>query len=357
MLTKESNELIKELKHKTKYKNLLENTHLKKLFHKLESSEFDYDMPEIVHKTGKYPCNQFMVKRLFNKSLKYPHISSLKWSSNSTYSVNISLNVYSNNSREINPERLNLLVYALSFICSFSNRNRNITIHLVLLGDKKKYTGKFTRNEINTAGCKFNDFTAEICVWRLEECIKVLFHECIHALRFSSVEDSKEIIEKYNQKYNCNSEVLRIDETYTEIWARILNCYFVAKLTSFQEEDLDLYKYFCILLGIEREFSFLQGFKVGNELKKINNEVKNNPKKDPNKETSVVSYYIGTAEIFNNFEDFLIFCFRDNNPLYLKDGRLFNSFLLGCKGIPVKRLNKENKSYDTMRMTAIELKI
>ena len=353
MLTKESNELIKELKPRMKYKDLLESTHLKGLFHKLESSEFDYDMPEIVHKTGKYPCNQFMVKRLFNKSQKYPHISSLKWSLKSTYSVNITLNIYSNNLKEINSERINLLVYALSLICSFSNRNRNITIHLVLLGDKKKYTGKFTRNEINTAGCKYDDFTSEICAWRLEECIKVLFHECIHALRFSSVEDSKEIIEKYNKKYNCNSEILRIDEAYTEIWARILNCYFVAKLTSFQEENLDLYKYFCILLGIEREFSFLQGYKVSNDLKGKNKVNKN----DPNKSTSVVSYYILTAEIFNNLENFLIFCFRDNNPLYLKDGRLFNSFLMGSKGIPVKRLNKKNKSYDTMRMTAIELKI
>ena len=352
MLTKESNELIKELKHKTKHKDLLENTHLKRLFHKLESSEFDYDMPEIVHKTGKYPCNQFMVKRLFNKSQKYPHISSLKWSSKSRYSVNITLNVHSKDTKEIDHKRINLLVYALSFICSFSNRNRNITIHLVLLGDKKKYTGKFTRNEINTAGCKFNDFTAEICVWRLEECIKVLFHECIHALRFSSVEDSEEIIEKYNQKYNCNSEVLRIDEAYTEIWARILNCYFVAKLTSFQEEDLDLYKYFCVLLGVEREFSFSQGYKVSNELKK-----RNKMKKDPNKETSVVSYYIITGEIFDNLENFLIFCFRDNNPFYLKDGRLFNSFLMGSKKVPIRKLNQKNKSYDTLRMTAIELKI
>lgn len=348
MLTKESNELIKELKTRMKYKDLLESEYLKKLFHKLESSEFDYDMPEIVHKRGKYPCNQFMVKRLFNKSQEYPHISSLKWTLRSIYSVNISLNIYSKDIKEIDHKRINLLVYALSFISSFSNRNRNITIHLVLLGDKKKYTGKFTQNEINTAGCKFNDFIAEICVWRIEECIKVLFHECIHALRFSSIEDSDEIIEKYNKKYKCNSDILRIDEAYTEIWARILNCYFVAKLTSFQEEQLDLYKYFCILVGIEREFSFLQGYKVYTDLKEKNKI---------DKKTSVVSYYILTAEIFNNLENFLIFCFRDNNPLYLKDGRLFNSFLLGCKRIPIKRLNKKNKSYDTMRMSAIELKI
>ena len=168
------------------------------------------------------------------------------------------------------------------------------------------------------------------------------------------MEDSKEIIQKYNQKYNCNSDVLRIDEAYTEIWARILNCYFVAKLTSFQEENLDLYKYFCILLGVEREFSFLQGYKISNDLKGRNNI---NKKIDPNRETSVVSYYIITAEILNNFKNFLNFCFRDNNQFYLRDGRLFNSFLLGCNGIPVKRLNKKNKSYNTLKMTSIELKI
>jgi hypothetical protein len=350
MLTKESNEFIKELKSKMKYKDLLKSTYLKKLFHKLEASMFDYDKPDIVHRVGNYPCNQFMVKRLYNKSLKYRNISSLKWLLKSKYSINISLNIYSLDEREVSEDKVNLLVYALSFICSLSNRNRDMIIHLVLLGDKKKYTGKFTKSEINTAGCKFNDVESEICVWRMEECIKVLFHECIHALRFSSIKDSKEIVDKYNRLYNNTSDKMLIDEAYTEIWAKVLNCYFVAKISSFNEEDLDLYKYFCILLGIEREFTLLQGYKVGNDLKK-------GIKKDINKDTNVVSYYIATAEIFNNFENFLQFCFRDGQPFYLKDGRLFNSFLLGCKNIPVKRLNTKNKSYKTMRMTAIELKV
>ena len=82
----------------------------------------------------------------------------------------------------------------------------------------------------------------------MEECIKVLFHECIHALRFSSIKDSKEIVDKYNRLYNNTSDKMLIDEAYTEIWAKVLNCYFVAKISSFNEEDLDLYKYFCILL-------------------------------------------------------------------------------------------------------------
>lgn len=334
MLSKESNELIKELKSKMKYKDLLKSTYLKKLFHKMESATFDYEMPKITHRIGEYPCNQFMIKRLFNKSKKYRKISAIDWRVKSKYSVNISLNIYSLSDIELSPDTINLLVYALSFICSFSNRNRTMTIHLVFLGDKKKYTGKFTRNEINTAGCKFNDDESEICVWRLEECMKVLFHECIHALQFSSITDSKEIVEKYNRLYNNTSEKMLIDEAYTEIWAKILNCYFVAKLTSHDEDNLDLYKYFCILLGVEREFSLMQGYKVADELNK-------GLKKDINKDTNVIAYYIATAEIFNNLENFLQFCLRDGNPFYLKDQRLFNNFLLGCKETPVKRLNKK----------------
>ena len=113
---------------------------------------------------------------------------------------------------------------------------------------------------------------------------------------------------------------------------------------------LDCYKYFCSLLAIEREFCLLQGYKVSKDLK-------DNPTRNINKDTNVIAYYIGTAEIFNNLDKFLSFCFRDKNPMYLKDQRLFNSFLVGCKKVPIRKLNKNNKSYNTLRMTSIELKV
>ena len=46
MLTKESNEFIKELKPKMKPKDLLESNHLKKLFHILEANQFEYESPQ-----------------------------------------------------------------------------------------------------------------------------------------------------------------------------------------------------------------------------------------------------------------------------------------------------------------------
>ena len=350
MLTKESNEFIKELKPKMKLKDLLTSNHLKRLFHTLESNNYEYEMPVITKRKGNYSCSGYMTKRLMNKAQKYNHITSLKWSVKSKYSVNCVLNIHSLSEKGLNEKSINLLVYALSFICSLSNRSRTIIVHYVPLKDKKKYTGKFTKNEINSGSCYFSDTKAEICLWREEECIKVLFHECIHGLKFSSIQDSDKIIEKYNRLYNNNSPKMNIDETYTEIWAKLLNCYFVSKLSCFEYDNLDCYKYFCSLLAIEREFCLLQGYKVSKDLK-------DNPTRNINKDTNVIAYYIGTAEIFNNLNNFLSFCFRNKNPMYLKDQRLFNSFLVGCKKVPIRKLNKNNKSYDTLRMTSIELKV
>jgi hypothetical protein len=350
MLTKESNEFIKELKPKMKSKDLLESNHLKKLFHILESNTFEYDVPTITKTKGNYSCGGYMTKRLMNKAKKYNHITSLKWSLKSKYSVNCVLNIHGLTEKGLNEKSINLLVYALSFICSLSDRSRTIIVHYVPLKDKKNYTGKFTRNEINSGSCSSSDSKAEICLWREEECIKVLFHECIHGLKFSSIQDSDKIIEKYNRLYNNNSPKMLIEETYTEVWAKILNCYFVARLSAFHHEDLDCYKYFGSLLAIEREFCLLQGHKVSKDLK-------DNHKRDINKDTNVIAYYIGTAEVFNNLNNFLSFCFRDKKPFYLKDQRLFISFLMGCKKVPIRKLNRKSKSYATLRMTGIELKV
>ena len=117
---------------------------------------------------------------------------------------------------------INLLIYAISFIMSYANRNNKLNINIVLLPDKKIFNNKFTPNEINSGVYSSNIHEGTIYIWRLEECIKVLFHECIPALRFSAIKDSKEILDKYNKKYNCNSDALRIDEAYTEIWSKIL---------------------------------------------------------------------------------------------------------------------------------------
>lgn len=350
MLTKESNEFIKELKPKMKPKDLLTSIHLKRLFHILETNQFEYDTPTITKRKGNYSCSGYMTKGLQNKAKKYNHITSLKWKVLGKYSVNCVLNIHSLTEKGLNVKSINLLVYALSFICSLSDKNRTIIVHYVPLKDKKKYTGKFTRNEINSGSCSFSDSKAEICLWREEECIKVLFHECIHGLKFSSIQDSDKIIEKYNRLYNNNSPKMLIDETYTEVWAKILNCYFVSRLSSLNYEDLDSYRYFVSLLAIEREFVLLQGYKVSKDLK-------DNHKRDINKDTNVISYYIGTAEIFNNFNNFLSLVFRDNKPFYLKDQRLFLSFLGTCNKVPIRKLNKKSKSYNTMRMTCIELKV
>ena len=209
MLTKESNEFIKEFKPKMKTKDLLKDTYLKRLFHKLEANTFDYETPNIQNKRGHFPNNNFMVPSFKAKAKEYTNVSCVTWQIMSKHTIDCSLNIYTKN-KKLTDSKLNLLIYAISFILSLSNRDRKITIHLVLLPDKRKYTGKFTEREINGGYCSYNEKEATVNVWRAEECIKVLFHECIHGLSFSLIQDSKDIVEKYKvNQFNTAPTAIR----------------------------------------------------------------------------------------------------------------------------------------------------
>ena len=350
MLTKESEQLINEVIQKSKKNDLLKNTHLKKVFHYFESVPFDYEKPTKTDSKGVFPSTEFMTQNLEKKSKKYNYVSSVVWVVKGRFRVECSFNIYSKN-KYVSEATMNLFVYALSFIASLSNKNRTIKVHLVLLPDKKLYKEKFTKNHINGGSCVFNDTESNVYVWRKEECMKVLFHECIHALRFSSLDQNDRLVQKYQREYNISSTNLNIDETYTEIWAKIINCYFLSKLFHIQNSEKDNYEYFCLLLGIEREFCFQQGSKIKSFLKQQKKPF------DLNKDTNVSAYYLGIAEIFQNLSHFLKMISKNRIPFYLEKKEQFKNFLVECNSIPRRKVNTESNVYKTFRMSATELMV
>ena len=350
MLTKESEKLIDEVIQKSKKNDLLQDTYLKKLFHYFESVPFDYEKPRKKNSKGVFPSTEFMTDSLTKKSKTYNYVSSATWLVQGRFQVKCSLNIYSK-TRYVSDATLNLFVYALSFVASLSNKNRTIKVHLVLLPDKKLYKGKFTKNHINGGSCIFNDTESNVYVWRKEECIKVLFHECIHALCFSSLDQNDRLVQKYQREYNIRSSKLKIEETYTEIWAKIINCYFLSKLFHIQNPEKDNYEYFCLLLGIEREFCFQQASKIKSFLKQQEKPF------DLNKDTNVSAYYLGTAEIFQNLNHFLKMISKNRIPFYLEKKEQFKNFLVECKSIPRRKVNTASNVYKTFRMSATELMV
>ena len=350
MLTKESEQLINEVIQKSKKNDLLKNTHLKKLFNYFENVPFDYAKPSKRNSKGVFPSTEFMTKNLTKKSKEYNYVSSAAWVVKGRFNVDCSFNIYSKTSY-VSEATLNIFIYALSFVASLTDKPRKIKVHLVLLPDKKLYKEKFTKNHINGGSCIFNDTESNVYVWRKEECIKVLFHECIHALCFSSLDQNDRLVKKYQREYNIYSSKLKIEETYTEIWAKIINCYFLSKLFHIQNPGKDNYEYFCLLLGIEREFCFQQASKIKSFLKKQKKPF------DLNKDTNVSAYYLGTAEIFQNLSHFLKMISKNKIPFYLERKEQFINFLVECKSIPRRKVNTKSNVYKTFRMSATELMV
>lgn len=344
MFTKESNKIINSLVKR----NIPENKLLFELFNHLNSYHFDYDKVHITNKYRKFPKIHFLSDKLYKKIKDYNKTINAKWTVTSNYSVECNLNLFSKS--KLSDATINLLIYSISFIMSFANRDKKLTINIVLLPDKKIFNDKFTPNEINSGVCNSSPYEATIHIWRLEECIKVIFHECIHFLKFSSIEDTQAIIEFYNQRYNYQSDRLTIDEAYTEIWARIMNCYFASKLAIIHDETLNQYKYFSYLIEVEKLFSTNQSLKI---IKYLKGQNKRGKKVDINRDTNVISYYIITSEILNNLNQFINFCKKNKNYFFLTND--FYKFTTNLNPIKYKNINL--KFIQTFRMGATEIKI
>lgn len=343
MLTRESIGYYNELQHNLK---LIKSNNLKKLFTKLDSVHYDYETPEIsLVEDSIYPTMDFIPENLLQKAKKHTNKIVVEWVVNSTKTIDCKLNLYQKGIN-INHSRINLLVYIISYIVSLSDNHRIFTIHLVLLPDKKLFNKKFIPNEINSGVCSYNSEEATVYVYRKEECIKVLIHEIIHGLSFSDIDDTPRVINHYNEKYSIESSRMTLNETYTEIWAKLINCYLIVKLIN----ETPSYREYQRLVSLEKKFSLIQATKIMNHLESLDEKI------DLNHATNPLAYYLAINELFQIIDLFLEFKFKNKNVFYLKKDIMFNNLLLNYNQKP--RINKFSTLFDkTFRMTAMELKV
>ena len=357
MLTKTSLEFIQYLLSSTDVKEHVPTPYLRKLFQRFHQQKQSYTIvPDNEHrKTGKYPESYFIGKSIMTKLRKCEKIHSISWTVTNMddISAKCSLNIYYDK-KLISKNKIDILVDAISFVASFSNKNRDLTIHLALLNDKKRFRKNLTALHVNSGSCSFTDTVAEVCVFRAEECLKVLFHECIHALRFSRIGVCRTVDDVYGERYNLSSKDILLDETYTEIWARLLNCYYVSQFGSGNALDK-----FCSCVSLEKIFSLYQANKITMPLASQNTAKRTIKRvlarRNLDRDTNVTAYYLGSAEVFQHLNEFLQF--TDCEP-YLKDTTGFHDFMKGeCQKIPKMKINPKDPKHKTMRMTVIELEI
>ena len=196
--------------------------------------------------------------------------------------------------------------------------------------------------EVNS-GCSNK---VEITLWRKEEVSKVLIHEIIHHLDLESFYDLIQIQEYIYSKFDIrSSNKINFFESYTEIWANIINicllvfsCISIKKTNSIRktnnirktnsiktkkrlkDNSNDIISNIIELLNIELSFSLFQcakvlhfyGYKSFREFYNINGWNEEEKTNKYHQKSNVFSYYIGRSLIFYNFNRFLDECYRYN---------------------------------------------
>ena len=238
------------------------------------------------------------------------------------------------------------------------------------------------QNNANTGFCMSCPVDSEIVVFRKEEWFKVFIHETFHnfGLDFSSMN-----VSLYNKKilqiFPVNSEV-NLFESYTEFWGRIINASFCSFINMKNKNDIEeFYRNTEFYINLEKNFAFFQMIKIldfmglsYNDLYKKTVVSENLRKTQYKENTNILSYYVLTTILLNNYQDFLSWCDTNNISLlnFKKTSTHINNFcafiekkyktknmLEGIKCIEkiFYNMKKKNKIYllENLRMTICEL--
>jgi hypothetical protein len=176
------------------------------------------------------------------------------------------------------------------------------------------------QNNVNTAFTRTCPSNSEIIVFRKEEWFKCFIHETFHnfGLDFSSmnlIACNKFILELFP----VNSEV-NLFESYTEFWARIINALFCGFINMKDKNNIDeFYTNVEFFINFERIFAFFQMVKVLDfmslsyeDLYKKSSLSDKLRKTLYKEDTNVLSYYIITSILLNNYQEFLSWCNINN---------------------------------------------
>lgn len=247
---------------------------------------------------------QLYINSHINHKINYKTIINNKNININLYFVNNISNIKSKNI--IN--KILLIIYILNLYAD-KNCSKNLNIDIYFTHFKRelpKQSDKIlepihVNGGYSSAGC---NNTGYITIYREEEWYKVLIHELFHNLNLDfatmNINKSREILKKnigIDSNYN-------IYETYCETWARILNVMIYVFLKIVNSKETNDYSSFLSkfkkIMSIELTFSLIQSNKIINLIMKSKKKYKEN--------TNVICYYIFTAALIYNYEDFLNWC-------------------------------------------------
>ena len=305
-----------------KYDDLLESIEddLRPLFTMLKNTEKYNHTINSKEKTIHQELNKYIAKNIveyINTKIKYRQDYVVKINNKTiNLSINSEIQFTDSNMKVF----LNKLIYAIGIVTNLSSDDKTINLVIYLTPHKKtcdefKQREYITVEEINSGSTKCCD-KPYVIVCRIEELFKVVIHELIHALDFDVKNDDINVCKKIKDVMNIDTPY-NMFEAYTEIWANILNAYFIANVMINNKSLEETFQLFIELIKIEQRWSFFQAAKIMILTNaKIEPHIHYNKLINLNKNTNVLAYFILRSFIFFEFNDFIRNC-RDNNINYI----------------------------------------
>lgn len=251
--------------------------------------------------------------------------------------------------------------YMLTWLCILNNHSsqkcvEELTIYIYHTSLNKMLPKSnidiLGEENINTAFTSTCPKKSEIVVFRKEEWFKVFIHETFHnfGLDFSDMNNdvcNKIILSIFKVQTNVN-----LYEAYTEFWARIMNCLFCSYFLLKDKNNLnDFLSNADFFINVEIAYSYFQTVKVLNFMglnyihlfdKSKASEIARNSLYKEN--TSVLSYYVITLILINNYQSFLEWCLENNHILFQFKKTISNQTKF-CKFIEKNYKNEKMLNY------------
>jgi hypothetical protein len=176
---------------------------------------------------------------------------------------------------------------------------------------------------VNTAFTTTCPKDSEIVVFRKEEWFKVFLHETFHnfGLDFSDMNN--------NDVSKCILNILKVKsdvnlyESYTEIWAEIMNTLFCSFISLKDKNNVDLFlSKFDLLINFERTYSLFQLVKILDFMGLNYTDLYSNTQRSKilrdnlyKEKTNILSYFVVKTILINNYQSFLLWCHHNNTSL------------------------------------------
>ena len=300
--------------HVDKMNNKYDNKKIsKKIFDRIQLSQteskqivHEYDLHDI---TRRLEVSKFVDQKVVDfstKQLHYQYDAFFNYK-NIDFYIHIMFG-----SRSLDVEKYMKMIKLIMVLCLHDIQNENkevMNLDLYLTSMKKTIPIDFPNTILplhTNSGYCWHNSSMNICIFREEEWVKVLIHECFHAFNMDFHEENISFSTLFESTFFVDSEFL-LEEAFVEFWARILNCALFTYMVQPKWSAGDFHKIFTLNLNMERIHSLV----IASKLLKlfhlsfadvVNQEKKQICRKIYKEKTNAFCYYVITSIMMNHFD-------------------------------------------------------